>query len=152
MLDNNPQNSNNKNTGGNNFFNKNPILVFAIFAIVTIFLFKSFVDGSGGLMDGSQSRNVPYSELKKMIENNEISQVSIGQTSIRAVTNQNTVLVSKKVSTSCFNKPFSSSRSIYSNSSPSAFWYLTSTSSGESSFFSSDNNSLTSSLVKGFSP
>ncbi len=98
MLDNNPQNSNNKNTGGNNFFNKNPILVFAIFAIVTIFLFKSFVDGSGGLMDGSQSRNVPYSELKKMIENNEISQVSIGQTSIRAVTNQNTVLVSKKVS------------------------------------------------------
>ncbi|WP_300702307.1 ATP-dependent zinc metalloprotease FtsH [uncultured Campylobacter sp.] len=98
MLDNNSQNSNNKNTpNGNNFFNKNPILVFAIFAIVTIFLFKSFVDGSGGLMDGSQSRNIPYSELKKMIESNQISQVSIGQTSIRAVTNQNTVLVSKKV-------------------------------------------------------
>lgn len=98
MLDNNSQNSNNKNTpNGNNFFNKNPILVFAIFAIVTIFLFKTFVDGSGGLMDGAQSRNIPYSELKKMIESNQISQVSIGQTSIRAVTNQNTVLISKKV-------------------------------------------------------
>ena len=81
-----------------NFFNKNPILVFAIFAILTIFLFKSFVDGSGGLLGGGESRTVPYSELKKMIEANQISQVSIGQSSIRALTTQNTVVVSKKVS------------------------------------------------------
>ena len=96
-MENNSQNKQ-QNNNNNNFFNKNPILVFAIFAILTIFLFKSFVDGSGGLLGGGESRTVPYSELKKMIEANQISQVSIGQSSIRALTTQNTVVVSKKVS------------------------------------------------------
>ena len=66
-MENNSQNKQ-QNNNNNNFFNKNPILVFAIFAILTIFLFKSFVDGSGGLLGGGESRTVPYSELKKMIE------------------------------------------------------------------------------------
>ena len=33
----------------NNFFNKNPLLVFAIFSIVTVLLFKSLFDEGGGL-------------------------------------------------------------------------------------------------------
>ncbi|TQR33786.1 cell division protein FtsH [Campylobacter sp. MIT 99-7217] len=95
---NNPQQNNN-----NNFFNKNPILVFAIFAIIAILLFKTFVDSSesslGGIGSGGATKNIPYSELKKLIESNQITQVSIGQTSIRALSNQNTTFIAKKVST-----------------------------------------------------
>ena len=103
-MNNNPnQQGGNQTPNNNNFFNKNPILIFAIFAVVAILLFKSFADGSSSLTTGSgfggeSSRNIAYSELKKLIESNQISQVSIGQTSIRALSNQNTVYIAKKVS------------------------------------------------------
>ncbi|EAI7391290.1 ATP-dependent zinc metalloprotease FtsH, partial [Campylobacter upsaliensis] len=85
------------------FFNKNPIFVFAIFAIVMVIVFKSFFDGGtssfGGNLSGSEvSKNVPYSELKKLIESGQISQVSIGQSTIKAVSSaNNTIYNAKKV-------------------------------------------------------
>ncbi|EJX8728616.1 ATP-dependent zinc metalloprotease FtsH [Campylobacter upsaliensis] len=99
-------NENNKNNNApqnNNFFNKNPIFVFAIFAIVMVIAFKSFFDGEtssfGGNLSGSEvSKNVPYSELKKLIESGQISQVSIGQSTIKAVSSaNNTIYNAKKV-------------------------------------------------------
>ncbi|WP_270992323.1 ATP-dependent zinc metalloprotease FtsH [Campylobacter upsaliensis] len=99
-------NENNKNNNvpqNNNFFNKNPIFVFAIFAIVMVIAFKSFFDGGtssfGGNLSGSEvSKNVPYSELKKLIESGQISQVSIGQSTIKAVSSaNNTIYNAKKV-------------------------------------------------------
>ncbi|CAM3363940.1 ATP-dependent zinc metalloprotease FtsH [Campylobacter upsaliensis] len=99
-------NENNKNNNApqnNNFFNKNPIFVFAIFAIVMVIVFKSFFDGGtssfGGNLSGSEvSKNVPYSELKKLIESGQISQVSIGQSTIKAVSSaNNTIYNAKKV-------------------------------------------------------
>ncbi|EAH5885917.1 ATP-dependent zinc metalloprotease FtsH [Campylobacter upsaliensis] len=99
-------NENNKNNNApqnNNFFNKNPIFVFAIFAIVMVVVFKSFFDGGtssfGGNLSGSEvSKNVPYSELKKLIESGQISQVSIGQSTIKAVSSaNNTIYNAKKV-------------------------------------------------------
>ncbi|EPD7132539.1 ATP-dependent zinc metalloprotease FtsH [Campylobacter upsaliensis] len=99
-------NENNKNNNApqnNNFFNKNPIFVFAIFAIVMVIAFKSFFDGGtgsfGGNLSGSEvSKNVPYSELKKLIEGGQISQVSIGQSTIKAVSSaNNTIYNAKKV-------------------------------------------------------
>ncbi|NDJ27764.1 ATP-dependent zinc metalloprotease FtsH [Campylobacter sp. MIT 19-121] len=102
MNENNPNQKNNNNS--NNFFNKNPIFLFAIFALVAIFLFKSFVDsgsimgGEGGSLAGASStQNVPYSELKRLVENNQIAQVSIGQTSVKALSKQNVLYVAKKV-------------------------------------------------------
>lgn len=99
-MNNNPnQQGGNQPPNNNNFFNKNPILVFAIFAIVAVLLFKSF-DSSPTLstnLGGEGSRNIAYSELKKLIESNQIQQVSIGQSSIRALSNQNTVYITKKV-------------------------------------------------------
>lgn len=91
----NPQNN-------NNFFNKNPILIFAIFAVVMVVVFKSFFEGgssfSGNLSGGELSKNVAYSELKKLIESDQINQVSIGQTTIKAVsTAHNTIYSAKKV-------------------------------------------------------
>lgn len=77
-MNNNPnQQGGNQPPNNNNFFNKNPILIFAIFAIIAIFLFKSFDSSSlsANLGGGEGSRNIAYSELKKLIENNQISQV-----------------------------------------------------------------------------
>lgn len=99
-------NENNKNNNApqnNNFFNKNPIFVFAIFAVVMVVVFKSFFDGGassfGGNLSGSEvSKNVPYSELKKLIESGQISQVSIGQSTIKAISSaNNTIYNAKKV-------------------------------------------------------
>ncbi|EPR9469040.1 ATP-dependent zinc metalloprotease FtsH [Campylobacter upsaliensis] len=99
----NENNKNNNTPQNNNFFNKNPIFVFAIFAIVMVVVFKSFFDGGtssfGGNLSGSEvSKNVPYSELKKLIESGQISQVSIGQSTIKAVSSaNNTIYNAKKV-------------------------------------------------------
>ena len=52
-------NQNNDNQdNNNNFFNKNPLLAFAIFSIVIIMIFKSFIgDGEslGNMMTGGSN-------------------------------------------------------------------------------------------------
>ncbi len=83
-----PQNNDN-DPKNDNFFNKNPLITFAIFSIVIIMLFKALI-GEGGTMEGqfgSQSaRNVEvsYAELKNLIETKQVDKVAIGQTYIRA--------------------------------------------------------------------
>ncbi|RUM66606.1 MAG: cell division protein FtsH [Sulfurimonas sp.] len=76
----------------NNFFNKNPLLTFAIFSIVVIMVFKALVGDQGNIDSrmGASTANVinkevSYAELKKMIENGEVNKVAIGQTYIRAL-------------------------------------------------------------------
>lgn len=85
----------------NNFFNKNPILIFAVFAIIAILLFRSFNDSPTSLassaLSSEPSRNIAYSELKKLIESNQIARVDIGQTTIRAISKQNAVFTTQKV-------------------------------------------------------
>ena len=86
----------------NNFFNKNPILIFAVFAIIAILLFRSFNDSPTSLasnaLSSEPSRNIAYSELKKLIESNQIARVDIGQKTIRAISKQNAVFTTQKVS------------------------------------------------------
>ncbi len=76
----------------NNFFNKNPLLTFAIFSIVVIMVFKALVGDQGNIDSrmGASTANVTnkevsYAELKKLIENGEVNKVAIGQTYIRAL-------------------------------------------------------------------
>ena len=102
-MNNNPNQGNNMPPNNNNFFNKNPILMFAVFAVVAILLFRTLGgDGtsisSAAFSGGESSRNIAYSELKKLIESNQIARVDIGQSSIRAVSKQNTVYITQKVS------------------------------------------------------
>ncbi len=82
---NNQQNPNNKN---NNFFNQNPILVFAIFSIVIILVFKNFLAPStdmNTIMNSTQSaKSIDYYEFKKLIKNESLSNVAIGQSIIKA--------------------------------------------------------------------
>jgi len=101
----NNQNNDNKNEK-KNFFNQNPLLMFAIFSIVVILLFKNFTSVSDvgmGANFGTQNsvtKNINYYELKELIRNNQISYVAIGQTTIKAFSPegvQKTVYVVKKV-------------------------------------------------------
>lgn len=104
QMNNNPnqQGGNNMPPNNNNFFNKNPILIFAVFAIIAISLFRSFNDSPTSLasnaLSSEPSRNIAYSELKKLIESNQIARVDIGQTTIRAISKQNAVFTTQKVS------------------------------------------------------
>ena len=68
----------------------NPLLIFAIFTIAAIMLFKALSNGGGeGVFGNSSIQTISYYELKQKIEAKEISQVSIGQTMIRAIAEQN---------------------------------------------------------------
>ncbi len=104
QMNNNPnqQGGNNMPPNNNNFFNKNPILIFAVFAIIAILLFRSFNDSPTSLasnaLSSEPSRNIAYSELKKLIESNQIARVDIGQTTIRAISKQNAIFTTQKVS------------------------------------------------------
>ncbi len=95
-------NQNNPKQNPQNFFNKNPIFIFAIFAIIMVVVFKFFDTSSsfsGGLSGSEASKNIAYSELKKLIESGQINQVSIGQSTVKAVSSShNTIYTAKKVS------------------------------------------------------
>ena len=68
----------------------NPLLIFAIFTIAAIMLFKALSNSGGeGVFGNSSIQTISYYELKQKIEAKEITQVSIGQTMIRALAEQN---------------------------------------------------------------
>jgi len=100
-------NRDNKNEKKNNFFNQNPLLVFAIFSIVVILIFKNFTSTTDGNAMGGNfgtqnivTKNINYYELKELIRSGQISSVAIGQTTIKAFSGegvQKTAYVVKKV-------------------------------------------------------
>jgi len=100
-MDNRKNDDKNLNNGGNNFFNKNPILIFAIFAIVIVIAFRGL---GGSEMDGTLlgqsaagSKSTSYSEIKEMIKNKQVAQVGISETSIKAVDNGGRTYFAKRV-------------------------------------------------------
>jgi cell division protease FtsH len=85
-------NNDNNNNNPNGFFDKNPIIVFVIFSIVTIMAFKSFFPSDDMSVNNGQpaygqsiNKNVAYSDIKKLINNGEIEYVGIGDTNIKAI-------------------------------------------------------------------
>ncbi len=101
---------NNKNKK-NNFFNDNPILIFAIFSILIILIFKSVLNTetagnfgqSGSAISSSpiaSTKEISYYQLKELIRNNHVNYVAIGQSLIKAVSEKNgvkTIYIAKKV-------------------------------------------------------
>jgi len=91
------QNNNNQDDNNNNFFNKNPLLAFALFSIVIIMIFKAFVgdgDGLGNMLDNgngkvTQTKSVKYSELKAKIKEGSITSVKLTPTTIEAIADSN---------------------------------------------------------------
>ena len=101
------QNKDNKDNKNSNFFNQNPLLVFAIFSIVIIIVFKNFLapdDGMGG-MSNSQggkavTKNINYYDFKELVKKNQVTYVAMGQTILRAVDEKGTtktIYIVKKV-------------------------------------------------------
>ena len=77
------------NNDNNNFFNKNPLITFAVFSVVIIVLFKLVVgDGAGAentaLGTTSRVKQVSYSELKALVDSKSVKKVEIGQSYIKA--------------------------------------------------------------------
>lgn len=86
------KNESNPNPDKNgNFFNKNPLITFAIFSIAVIILFKAVIgdenDLSGKIsgQNVTRTQEVTYADLKRLIQNKQVEKVSIGQTYIRAI-------------------------------------------------------------------
>jgi len=82
---------NNNDNKNDNFFNKNPLITFAIFSVVVILIFKSLIGDNGGSLGQQfggqgkvQHKEVSYSELKELIKSKSVSKVDIGQSYIRA--------------------------------------------------------------------
>jgi len=85
-------NNNQDNNNNNNFFNNNPLLAFALFSIVIILIFKSFVgdgEGLGNMMESgskvTQTKSVKYSEIKAEIEKGSITSVKLTPSTIEAI-------------------------------------------------------------------
>ena len=96
-------NQENKNNN-NNFFNQNPLITFAIFSVVVIFLFKVLVGDQAGLNGDSLSsspstrvKSVSYSELKALVKAKAISKVDIGQTYIKALSSDRHTLYTTRI-------------------------------------------------------
>lgn len=72
-------------------FGKNPILTFVIFAIIAIVAFRYFSPNieSGRFAGASTTKSVNYAEIKKMISENRVDFVAIGQSTIKASANEN---------------------------------------------------------------
>ncbi len=85
------QDNKNQDNKNNNFFNNNPLLAFAIFSIVIIMIFKSFVgegEGLGNVLNTnnvSQTKQVKYSEIKKEIEKGTITSVKLTPSTVEAI-------------------------------------------------------------------
>jgi cell division protease FtsH len=86
-----------------NFFNKNPLITFAIFSIVVILLFKAFVGNENELTSkvngqaAMRTQEVSYADLKKLIENKQVEKVAIGQTYIRAISGDGKIAYTTRI-------------------------------------------------------
>ena len=97
----NNQNNNQNNGDNNGFFNKNPIFICAIFAIVRVLAFRSFsgdgLGGTFGLGSNAQSKMIAYSEFKDMLKNKQLNEVAISETTIKGVGNDKTIYLAKRI-------------------------------------------------------
>ncbi len=91
----------NKNDN-DNFFNKNPLVTFAIFSVVIILVFKTLVgDGAGlegaGTTTAKKTQQVSYSELKSLVKSKSVSKVDIGQTYIKALSSDGSKIYTTRI-------------------------------------------------------
>ena len=91
----------NPNNNDNNFFNKNPLITFAIFSVVIILLFKALIGentGSEVAATGSKkAKQISYSELKSLITEKGVKKVEIGQSYIKAYGVDNLTLYTTRI-------------------------------------------------------
>ena len=70
----------NKDKKNNNFFNQNPLVIFAIFSVLIILIFKTVVEptdnmgseNTKGFAATTTTQNINYYEFKQMIKEGKI--------------------------------------------------------------------------------
>jgi len=92
--------SNNKND--NNFFNQNPLILFIIFALVIVVIFRSIAPSATGEVSQIVNGNKPvmhltYSDIKKLAEEKQLEYVAIGKTLIKAKLKDGAIITVQKV-------------------------------------------------------
>ncbi|MDD5399840.1 MAG: ATP-dependent zinc metalloprotease FtsH [Sulfurimonas sp.] len=94
------QNQNN-NEKDNNFFNKNPLITFAIFSVIIILLFKTLMgenSGSEAVVSASKkAKQISYSELKSLIESKSLKKVDIGQSYIKGLSTDGLTIYTTRI-------------------------------------------------------
>ncbi|MCW8895850.1 MAG: ATP-dependent zinc metalloprotease FtsH [Sulfurimonas sp.] len=90
------------NNQDNNFFNKNPLITFAIFSVVIIVLFKTLIgdaDNQNGALGGTNKKiqKVSYSELKSLVASKSLKKVDIGQSYIRAYSSDSATVYTTRI-------------------------------------------------------
>jgi len=86
-----------------NFFNKNPLLLFIIFALIIIIVFRSIAPSAGeGVSEIVNSGNhtamhLSYSDIKKLAGEKQLEYVAIGKTTVRAKLKDGAVVTVQKV-------------------------------------------------------
>ena len=99
-----------KPPNNNNFFNQNPILIFAIFSVIAVLLFKNFANNGIDEYGTSSSnvstsartmtRNITYYDFKELVKNGDIDYASISQGTIKAISQKGanrTVYIIKRI-------------------------------------------------------
>ncbi len=91
----------NPNNNDNNFFNKNPLITFAIFSVVIILLFKALIGENAGsevaATGSKKAKQISYSELKSLITEKGVKKVEIGQSYIKAYGADNLTLYTTRI-------------------------------------------------------
>ena len=90
------------NNNNNNFFNKNPLITFAVFSVVIILLFKALIGENGSseassVTGNKRAKQISYSELKSLIETKGVNKVDIGQSYIKAYSADNATLYTTRI-------------------------------------------------------
>src|SRR3989339_65006 len=89
------------NNNDNNFFNKNPLITFAIFSVVIILLFKALIGENAGsevaATGSKKAKQISYSELKSLITEKGVKKVEIGQSYIKAYGIDNLTLYTTRI-------------------------------------------------------
>ena len=92
------------NKNDNNFFNQNPLLLFAIIAVMAIMLFKYFAanieipDGTNVIpASRTENKSIAYSEFKELLKQGKVDFVNIGKVNIQASVMEGTTRINYMV-------------------------------------------------------
>jgi cell division protease FtsH len=91
-----------KKNSDNNFFNKNPLILFIIFALVIIVIFRSIAPTAtvevNTIVNGNQPvMHLTYSDIKKLAEQKKLEYVAIGKNIIKAKLKDGAIVTVQKV-------------------------------------------------------
>ena len=84
----------------NNFFNKNPLLLFIIFALIIIVVFRSIspnVNSEINSLNSNQAIVYTYSDIKELAKEDKLAYVAIGRSVVKAKLKDGTIITVQKV-------------------------------------------------------